>query len=83
MDRENNRSQQHNGTLCIIKRCAIIIDVDLFALSAHRRTIWAVLGELCVCVCVCVCGGGGGGGGGGGEQPPVPTPMSYVTVFKL
>ena len=20
---------------------------------------------------------------GGGEQPPVPTPMSYVTVFKL
>ena len=30
-------------------------------------------------VCVCVEGGRGGGGGGGG----VPTPMSYVTVFKL
>ena len=52
--------------------------MDLFALGAHRRTIWAVLGEQCVCVCVCVGGGGGGGGGGG-----VPTPMSYVTVFKL
>ena len=55
--------------------------MDLFALGAHRRTSWVVLGEQCVCVCVC--GGGGGGGGGGGEQPPVPTLMSYVTVFKL
>ena len=43
--------------------------MDLFALGANRRTIWAVLGEQCVC--------------GRGEQPPVPTPMSYVTVFKL
>ena len=53
--------------------------MDLFALGAHRRTIWAVLGEQCVCVCVE--GGGGGGGKGGGGSYTYVLRNSLQIVF--
>ena len=54
--------------------------MDLFALGAHQRTIWAVLGEQCVCVCV---EGGRGGGGGSSYTYVLRNSLQIVLGWRV